>query len=163
MWGGRMEYANQRQVIINRDVVVKGGNGRAFVVAYNDNLIDAMQSLSHTAFKVYLCLLLNRDKYTLDFSPEYISKTASVHPETVRRAFRELIEKGFIIQLDDKHYLFYEIPKKILNLKPQEEKRQFTDTDTGEIYYLTYKELVSYMGKDAVSMWQEAKVYEPTT
>lgn len=54
-------YPNQRQVVINREIVSKGSTKRAYLVAYQDNIINAMTTLSGTAFRVYLCLLFNRD------------------------------------------------------------------------------------------------------
>ena len=48
---------NQKVIKINREKVVKGlSNGRLYLVAYQDNLLNAMK-LSHTAFKVYVYLL----------------------------------------------------------------------------------------------------------
>lgn len=156
-------YAQQRQVIINRDTVAKGGKGKQFIVVYTDNLIDAMKRLSHTAFKVYLCLLFNKDQYSTEFSPEHISRIAGMCLDTARKAFKELLQCGYIEMLDNTHYLFFEVAHKKLTLKPHEERRVFTDSDTGEIHNLTYKELVSFVGDDALSMWQEAAVYEPKT
>ena len=42
------------------------------------------------------------------------------------------------------------------------EKREFIDDESGEVFHLTYKELVEIMGNaDCFSMWKGAKVYEP--
>lgn len=50
---------NQKVIKINREKVIKGlSNGRLFLVAYQDNLISAMANLSHSAYKVYIYLLL---------------------------------------------------------------------------------------------------------
>lgn len=156
-------YPNQRQIVINREVVQKGIAGnRVFLVAYQDNIINAMTTLSHTAFKVYLCLLFNKDQYSVEYSPEHISHIAGMTATTARKAFKELEENNFLIRVDDKHFLFYEYPKKSLSLKPSEEKREFIDDESGEVYHLTYKELVEIMGNaDCLSMWKGAKVYEP--
>ena len=49
---------NQKVIKINREKVVKGlSNGRLYLVAYQDNLLNAMKTLSHTAFKVYVYLM----------------------------------------------------------------------------------------------------------
>jgi hypothetical protein len=83
---------------------------------------------------------------------------------TARKAFKELEDNNFLMRLDDKRFLFYEYPKKTMTLKPHEEKREFIDNDTGEVYYFTYKELCEAMGKeDCLSVWTEAKIYEPKT
>jgi len=53
---------NQKIVKINREKVDKGtGNGRNYLIAYQDNISSAMKLLSHTAFKVYIYLLFNKD------------------------------------------------------------------------------------------------------
>ena len=54
-------YPNQKEIVINRETIAKGTTNRAYLIAYQDNLIDAMKTLSGTAFRVYLCLLFNRD------------------------------------------------------------------------------------------------------
>ena len=158
-------YPNQRQIVINREVVQRGSAGnRVFLVAYQDNIINAMETLSHTAFKVYLCLLFNKDQYSVEYSPEHISRIAGMTATTARKAFKELEENYFLVRVDDKHFLFYEYPKKTLALKPYEEQRDFIDNDTGEVYHLTYKELVEAMGQeDCFSIWKGAKVYEPNS
>ena len=80
---------------------------------------------------------------------------------TARKAFKELEENNYLIRVDDKHFLFYEYPKKSIALKPSEEKREFIDDESGEVFHLTYKELVEITGnKDCLSLWNEAKVYD---
>ena len=156
-------YVGQRQVIINRDNVTKGAAKRSYLVAYQDNLIQAMKTLTGTAFRVYLCLLFNKDKYSLEYSPEHISKIAGMCLPSARKAFKELQECGYIEELDKRHYVFYEVPKITLSLKPHEERREFIDNDSGEILKLTYNELSNIVGENAFSMWQGAKIYESTS
>lgn len=157
-----MKYANQKEIVIKRDLVEKA-SGKLYLIAYQDNLINAMNALSPCSFKVYICLLFNKDKYSLDFSPQHIAKISGIHRDTARNAFQELEEKGYLVKLDEKHFIFYEVPK-ITGLKPYEEKREFVDDDSGEILYLTYKELQEAVGKeDVLFLWEVAKVYEPKT
>ena len=70
-----------------------------------------------------------------------------------RNAFKELKESGYIDELDKTHYLFFEVPKKTLRLKPHEERREFIDEDTGEIHRLTFKELNEIAGDDSLNLW----------
>ena len=56
-----------------------------------------MKSLTHSTFKVYTCLLFNKDLFTIEYSPSYISQLSGIHPDTARRAFKELEEKGYLI------------------------------------------------------------------
>lgn len=157
-------YPNQKQIVINRERVIKGSTKRAYLVAYQDNLINAMNMLSGTAFRVYLCMIFNCDQYSTEFSPEYISSISGMCPASCRKSFKELQENGYIEELDSTHYLFFEIPKQHFKLNPYEEKREFVDNDNGEIHILTFKELTAIVGDDnAFSMWKEAKIYEPKT
>ena len=156
-------YPNQKEIVINRETIAKGTTKRAYLIAYQDNLIDAMKTLSGTAFRVYLCLLFNRDQYSTEFSPEYISKIAGMCSASCRKSFKELQESGYIEELEKTHYLFFEVPKKSLKLKAHEERREFIDDDTGEIHRLTFKELNEIVGDNSLKLWQEAKIYEPKT
>lgn len=153
-----MFYPNQKMVSIHRDKVLKGSR-EAFLCAYEDNLMEAMKNLSHTAFKVYIVLLLNKDGFNLEYSPTYISYATGMCVETARKCLRELEEKNYVIKSNNSNYGydFYERPHK----KPTftVEKREFIDRETGEIYQYTYEELVSIAGVyNASTMWEGAKV-----
>lgn len=145
---------NQKIVKVNREKVDKvASTGRKYLIAYQDNLYDAMNNLSHTAFKVYLFFLFNKDGFSFAYSPEFIRKQANICKETARRAFKELQEKGYIISTS-RGYEFYEYPRYSANIKPVGEKRQFVDNETGEIFNYSFEELASAIGKEkAVEMW----------
>ncbi len=146
---------NQKVIKINREKVIKGlSNGRLFLVAYQDNLISAMANLSHSAYKVYIYLLLQKDGYSVCYSPEYIHKITNMCKDTARKAIRELIEKGYIDQTD-KGYDFYECPRKVQNIKPIGEKKEFVDDETGEVFLYSYSQLVSIVGKEKANiLWE---------
>ena len=160
-----MYYPNQKTITINREKVEKvNANGRLYLVAFQDNLCAAMKNLSHSTFKVYTCLLFNKDLFSIEYSPAFISQLSGIHPDTARRAFRELEEKGYINQIDNHSFVFYEVPRQSYKVKPLLEKRQFIDDDTGEIVLLTYQELVDAIGENgALSMWREAVKDESET
>ena len=146
---------NQKIVHINRERVVKGStaSGRLYLIAYQDNISAAMKDLSNSAFKIYIYFLFHKDGYSIAYSPEYLRKAANICKDTVRKAFHELQEKGYIIE-SDRGYEFYEYPKYSANIKPVGEQREFIDTDTGEIFRYSFDQLVSIVGKEAaVEMW----------
>ena len=148
---------NQKIVRINREQVVKAAaSGRLYLVAYQDNILAAMKNLSHTAFKVYMFFLFHKDNYTMAFSPEYIHKAANICKDTVRKAFKELCEKGYICE-NDRGLDFYEYPQ-IRRIKPAGEKKTFVDEETGEVYEYTYEQLTAAVGKEqAAALWGDAK------
>lgn len=152
-----MDYIpNQKIVKVNREKVIKGlSNGRLFLVAYQDNLMGAMKNLSHTAFKVYLYFLLQKDGYSVAFSPEYLHKSANMCKDTARNAFKELVSKGYIDE-NDRGYEFYEQPKKSPQIIPVGEKREFVDSETGEIFLYSFNQLVSVVGAEqAKELWED--------
>lgn len=116
-------YANQKQLTIHRDVV-RSESGRPFIYAYNDNLLQAMDDLSASAFKVYVYLLMNKDGYKKEFSPAAIAENVKIHKDTARDAFKQMIRKGYLEQVKDYKYNFYEVPKIHLFLKYSENRAE---------------------------------------
>ena len=145
---------NQKIIKINREKVDKvSSNGRKYLIAYQDNLLSAMKDLSHTTFKVYIYLLFNKDNYSVAYSPEYIHKQANICKETARKAFRELIEKGYIDQ-NERGYDFYECPRRKPVIKPIGEVKEFLDDETGEVFQYSYNQLIAAVGEEqAAALW----------
>lgn len=112
---------NQRQLTIHRDKVIRD-SGKPFLVAYEDNLLQAMKDLSHSAFKVYVYMLLNRDGYRLQFSPSHIAKSTKISKDTAREAFRQMERMGYLEHIENHKYNFYEVPKVSLYLKEKEKR-----------------------------------------
>ena len=146
---------NQKVVKINREKVDKGtGSGRNYLIAYQDNISAASIALSHTGFKVYIYLLFNKDQFRIAFSPEHIHQVMGICNESARRAFKELLEKGYIEQ-NDKSFSFYEYPQRKPNIKPIGEKREFVDSETGEVFVYSYNQLVAALGEEqAAALWE---------
>lgn len=149
---------NQKIIRVNRERVDNvASTGRLYLIVYQDNLLSAMKNLSHTAFKVYVYLLLNKDGYSVAYSPEYIRKQANICKETARKSFKELIEKGYIEETE-RGFNFYEYPKKAPVIKQIGEVREFVDSDTGEVFNYCYEQLVSIVGKEQADiLWGEVK------
>lgn len=146
---------NQKVIKINREKVVKGlTGGRLFLVAYQDNISSAMKVLSHTAFKIYIYLLFQKDGYSVCYSPEYLHKAANMCKDTARKGINELIEKGYIDKTE-RGYDFYEYPRRKQELKPIGEKREFVDSETGEVFLYSYNQLVAALGEEqAAALWE---------
>lgn len=102
-------YPNQKMIIIHRENVERAKEKeRPFLVAYQDNLIAAMNGLSAAEFKVYICLLFNKDQFRLGFSPEHIKDIANVGKDTIRKALNSLEKIGLLEYDGDSKYHFYE-------------------------------------------------------
>jgi len=103
------QYPNQKRIIIHRESVENAkGNTRPYLIAYQDNLLDAMRLLTAAEFKIYLCLLFNKDGYPLDFSPEHIHNLTGVCKDTIRKALNRLEQLGFLEYDGNSKYDFYE-------------------------------------------------------
>ena len=114
-----MYYPNQKQITIKKQPVEGSKKNQSpYLIAYTMNLEWAMKELTATAFKVYICLLCNKNNYTIEYSPEHISKTAGICKDSARKALVLLEQKGYLKQIDDHHYVFREN-----KLIPFEEKR----------------------------------------
>lgn len=54
-----MYYANQRYIKINREEVASSkSTGRTYLIMYHDNIKQAMNELTASAFKCYLVLAM---------------------------------------------------------------------------------------------------------
>ena len=150
---------NQKVIKINREKVIKGlTGGRLFLVAYQDNISAAMKTLSHTAFKIYIYLLFQKDGYSVCYSPEYLHKAANMCKDTARKGINELIEKGYIDKTE-RGYDFYEYPRRKQELKPIGEKREFVDSETGEVFLYSYNQLIAAVGEEqAAELWGDNNV-----
>ena len=104
-----MYYANQKQITIKKESVIGAKkNQMPYLIAYKVNLEDAMKDLTATAFKVYICLLCNKNNYTIEYSPEHISRVAGICKDSARKALIQLEQKGYLKQIDDHRYIFRE-------------------------------------------------------
>lgn len=156
-----MFYFGQRKIRINRQTVsASKQTGRIYLIAYQDNIKKAIKQLSASAFKCYLVLMMNKDQYQIDYSPQYFSSVASICRDTARKALKQLCQKNYLVKLDDKNYDFYEYPPFFLR-KEKEQKRTVIDKYTGEVFHYTYKQLKALVNEQTANkLWQEAKVYE---
>lgn len=109
-----MIYPNQRFIEIHKETVSQSkATGRLYLIEYQDNIIDACQDLSASAFKVYIALILNKNGHRMDYSPECLHQITGLCRATAKKALIELEEKNYLIQTDDKHYDFYDYPHRM--------------------------------------------------
>ncbi len=121
-------YPNQKMLAINREQV-DSNTKRQYLIAYTDNLIDAMYDLTPSAFKVYLYLLMNKDGFRMEYSPSYIANMVNISKDTARDAFKQMERKGYFDRLEDSDYKynFYEVPRRNTYIKNKELKENNSD------------------------------------
>ena len=106
-----MIYPNQRWIKITKQNVID--KGRPSTDIYVDTTQKAMQNLSASAFKVYIALILNKNGHRMDYSPECLHQITGLCRATAKKALIELEEKNYLIQTDEKHYDFYDYPRRM--------------------------------------------------
>lgn len=71
---------------------------------------DAMKNLSYSAYMLYSYMALNANNYEDWFSPAILLQKTSCTESTYRKAFAELLEKGYLVPDENwkSHFTFYE-------------------------------------------------------
>ena len=69
-------------------------------------LKEAMRNLSGNGFKLYMYLLSWEGQKYYDFSPSGIHKSLHISDEGARNARDELIDKGYIILINDLSFIY---------------------------------------------------------
>lgn len=102
-----MAAPNQRIIYIQR---ISAEARRDFFKIGNQQLNYAAADLSGNAFKLYIYLADNKDNYKLELSSKHFITWSNTSDSTYDRAFKELKDKGYLIQAPEKKnvYLFVE-------------------------------------------------------
>lgn len=151
-------YANQRRININREIP-KGtkDNKRSYMIAYNDNINDAMKNISKVStLKAYLYLIQNTNNYYFALSTQDISNTTGISLKSAKDAINELIDLGYLVLREKHTYDFYERPRGEELVAVEEKKKKFKTKAAKEIE-LTFAELAERVGEEkAKSAWVNA-------
>lgn len=115
-----MSFPNQKKIIITRstDKVLED-----YLKVSNENLYLAMKDLKSTTFLLWIYLVDNANNFQLDLYPSDFIEKSGLSYKTYTRAFKELLEKEYLIQSEknNKWYLFKE---KSDLVKPQKTKQE---------------------------------------
>lgn len=143
-------YANQRRININREIPKNTKDSkRTYMIAYNDNLNDAMKNISKVStLKTYLYLIQNTNNYYFALSTQDISTTTGISLKSAKDAVNELIDMGYLVLRDKHTYDFYERPKVEEELVPKEEKKKKFKKKDGTAVEYSFAELVERYGEE---------------
>ena len=149
-------YPNQKTITINREMPKQTkGNKRPYMIAYNDNIEKAMQNINKvSSFKLYIYLLSNNNFYNFALSTKDVSERCGISLDSAQDAVKDLIEKGYLVLIEKKHYDFYETPKVSIEVIG-EEKKVFKIDDIPRL--ITYDELVNLLNgkkEQADDLWR---------
>lgn len=75
-----------------------------------EEIREAAKNLSPSALKLYLYFAENEDDWDFFLSPKDFQNTYDVAESTYRKAKTELIEKGYIIELEGNKFDFFTTP-----------------------------------------------------
>lgn len=106
---------NQREVIImGKDDIKK----KQFVGTTKDSIAYAIKDLSPREFQVWLYFSGNKVGHKFWFSPSELQSSWGIKKDTTQKAVQVLIQKGYLVQKEDKKnsYMFYEIPPEALEM-----------------------------------------------
>lgn len=106
-----MSVPNQKKIYIERSTEKVKQN---YLKVSNDSLKSAMYNLGSSAFMLWIYFTDNSNGYPLDLYPVDFCSITGLSDSTYRRAFKELEEKGYLIQSSKQKnlYLFKEISAK---------------------------------------------------
>lgn len=148
----KAQYANQNIITIRRNMPSAGDR---FVAIKTDVISAAMVNLDgETAFKLFIYLCDNKNDFNLNFSPSHFCGFAGVSANSARTAFKQLIDKGYLIQKEDNRYEFNEEPQIDEEVLIQEESRKVKTNNGYRV--MTYTEYYSAL-KDK---YPESKINE---
>lgn len=99
-------------------------------------LDKAVNDLNANAFKLYIYLANNKDNYKLELSSKHFILWSGTSDSTYDRAFKELKEKGYLIEIPDKRNAYFFIEEsKTYNKRHKEDRIIIQDEeDMKEIF-----------------------------
>lgn len=102
-----MSVPNQKTILIER---ITAEVKKDFFKISNENLSEAMSNLKPSAFKLWIYFADNKDGYKEELYPVNVCQLTGIGRSTYDRAFKELEEKGYLIQSKKQKntYLFKE-------------------------------------------------------
>lgn len=95
-------YPNQRVV-----TVFKPDCSKDFLQINNQEWQAAASTLkTYSAFKLYLYFAGNKSGYTIALSPASVEEAIGISENTYRAAFKELVECGYLTQVEGKKNMY---------------------------------------------------------
>lgn len=129
-----MGAPNQRIIYIERES--EKARTDYFKIGHSQ-LEQAASDLGANAFKLYIYLCDNKDSFRLELSSKHFINWSNTSDSTYDRAFKELKDKNYLIQSDDKKnvYLFVETSRDYDD-RHKEDKFRISDKQTiQELFY----------------------------
>lgn len=107
-------YANQKEVKLGHlnDIAYHKGDNCAFLQSTKwEPIKEAMRVLNGNAFKLWMYLLSWEGNGVYYFSPASVAKDLGISDEGARNAKKELINKGYCIEISENKLEFFPISR----------------------------------------------------
>ena len=103
---------NQRMIIICLDSSYNELEGDKKEVNTLSKSIEQASKLlkGEVSFKLYLYLLFKNNYEKIIFSPQDFANHYDVSIDRARRTFSQLEETGYLVEIDERNFIFYETP-----------------------------------------------------
>ena len=102
------KYANQKSMYIHKAAVDKD---HIYSLISQEAHMKALNDFGWSAaYNLWIYLCCNQDGYIENFSPTYIGQLAHKDRRTIQRAVKELEDKGYLFQVAENDYIFFENP-----------------------------------------------------
>lgn len=144
-------YANQKKIIIASKESPQKGEKELYFSIKNRICAEAFRNLNKASVALYFYFYSNKEGWEFWLSPKDFCAEYGISQSQYYVALRELVEKGYLTQVNGNTYRFTAIPAASparISIKGKEEKRTFVDDDTGETLILTYKQLLELLEGD---------------
>lgn len=131
-----MAVPNQRIIYIQR---ISADARREFFKIGHEQLYKASHDLGGNTFKLYIYLADNKDNYKLELSSKHFIEWSGTSDSTYDRAFKELKEKGYLMQAPGKKniYLFQEESKSYYIRHPEDKIILSNEEEIKELFNLS--------------------------
>ena len=106
-------YANQKLIKLGHmgDIIYKKGDEGAWLQPLRwDPIKKAMSTLNGNAFKLWIYLFSWEGKGQYEFSPASLAKELKMSDEGARNARKELVDKGYLREINEKIFEFFPLP-----------------------------------------------------
>lgn len=98
-------YPNQKIITVRKSIKDKDDS---FLQISNTNWEIACQTLTYSAFKLYLYMSSNKDNYRFALSYENVNSHIPMNRKTYDKAVSELKECGYLENTDGNEWTFYD-------------------------------------------------------
>lgn len=124
-----MSAPNQRKLIINKEVCDKNHLYTAINLDALQNAMKDLIPIYPAAFELWIYFSKNQNNYHTEVSSKDIADNYGISRDRYQKAWKILVDKGYIVETNKNSAQFYEIPKQE---NPVIDNRKIQSSKTGK-------------------------------